>query len=71
MILGDKPLIFRWFCHTVPEHVLLCFCSRDPQVSLESVAQGPDAEMDEATQVDVQDTVKLVAAWFEHQAEDA
>jgi hypothetical protein len=23
------------------EHVLLCFCNHDPQVSLESVVQGP------------------------------
>jgi hypothetical protein len=62
---------FPFLTRLEPEHVLLCFCSRDPQVSLESVAQGPDAEMDEATQVDVKDTVKLVAAWFERQAEDA
>jgi hypothetical protein len=31
----------------VAEHVLLCFCSRDPQVSLVLVAPGPDIETEE------------------------
>jgi hypothetical protein len=53
------------------EHVLLCFRSRDPHISLELVALGPDAVAEEAVQVGVQDTAKLVAAQFECQAEDA
>jgi hypothetical protein len=33
----------------VAEYVLTCFWSYDPQISLEPVAQGPIAEMEEAT----------------------
>jgi hypothetical protein len=54
----------------VAEHVMMCFRSRDPQVSLEPVAQGPNAEIEEAARDGVQDTVKLMAARFKHQAED-
>jgi hypothetical protein len=42
----------------------LCFRSWDPEVSMELVAQGPDAEIEEATRADVQDAVKLMAARF-------
>jgi hypothetical protein len=38
----------RALAKAVAEHVLLCFRSRDPQVSLEPVAQGPDTETEEA-----------------------
>jgi hypothetical protein len=37
---------------------------------LESVAQGPDVETEEVARTGVQDTMKLVAPRFEHQAED-
>jgi hypothetical protein len=49
----------------VAEYVLTCFQSRDPQISLEPVVQGPVTETEEATQADVEDTVKLVAEQFE------
>lgn len=52
------------------EHVLLCFRSRDPQVSLEPVVQDPDTETEEATWAGVQDVVKLVTAQFERTTED-
>jgi hypothetical protein len=55
----------------VAEHVLLCFHSQDPQMSLEPVVQGPDAETEEAVRASIQDTTKLVAAQFKHQAEDS
>jgi hypothetical protein len=55
----------------VAEHVLMCFRSQDPQVSLESVVQGPTEEVLEAVQVGVWETVKLVAERFERQPEDA
>jgi hypothetical protein len=45
--------------------------SWDPQVSLEQVVQGPIAETKEATGASVQDTAKLMATRFQHQAEDA
>jgi hypothetical protein len=49
----------------VVEHVLLCFRSHDPQVSLEPVVQGPIEGVQEAAQVDVQETAKLVVERFE------
>jgi hypothetical protein len=55
----------------VVEHVLMCFCSQDPQVSLEPVVQGPTKEVPEAAQVGVRETVKLVAERFECQPEGA
>jgi hypothetical protein len=36
--------------------VLTCFWSQDPQISLESVAQGPIAEMEKAARAGIQDT---------------
>jgi hypothetical protein len=38
----------RVLVKVVVEHVLLYFCSRDPQVSLEPVVQGPVIETEEA-----------------------
>jgi hypothetical protein len=62
---------YRALAKAVPKHVLLRFHSRDPQVSLEPVTQGPDVESEEAAQAGVQDATKLVATQFEHQDEDA
>jgi hypothetical protein len=45
----------------VAEHMLMCFRSQDPQVSLEPVVQGSAEEVQEAAQVDVRKTAKLVA----------
>jgi hypothetical protein len=55
----------------VVEHVLLCFHSRDHQVSMEPVVQGPDTKTEEAAWADIQDTAKLMAVRFERQAEYA
>jgi hypothetical protein len=52
------------------EHVLMCFRSWDLQVTLELVVQGPTEETEDAAQVGVHATVRLVAEWFEHQPED-
>jgi hypothetical protein len=69
-VVGGRLEEGRALVEAIAEHVLLCFRSRDPQVSLELVAQGPDVETEEAAWVGVQDAVKLVAARFECQAED-
>jgi hypothetical protein len=37
----------------VAVYVLACFRSRDSQISLELVAQGPDLETEEATQASI------------------
>jgi hypothetical protein len=61
----------RALAKMVAEYVLTCFRSRDPQVSLELVVQGPVVEMEKAARAGIQDTAKLVAARFQRQAEDA
>jgi hypothetical protein len=61
----------RILAEAVAEHVLLCFRSHDPQVSLELVVQGPAEDVQEATQVGVRETAKLVAERFERLPEDA
>jgi hypothetical protein len=43
----------RILMEAVEEHMLLCFHSQEPQVSLEPVVQGPAEQVSEATQVDV------------------
>jgi hypothetical protein len=48
----------------------MCFRSRDPHVSLESMVQGPSEEVQEVAQVSVWETAKLVAKRFKHQPED-
>jgi hypothetical protein len=54
----------------VAEHVLMCFRSRDPQVSLELVVQGLIEETEDAARAGVHDTTRLVDAQFEHRHED-
>jgi hypothetical protein len=61
----------RILAEAVAEHMLMCFRSQDPQVSLEPVVQGPTEEVQEAAQDGVWETVKLVAERFERQPEDA
>jgi hypothetical protein len=39
----------------------MCFRSRDPEVSLEPVVQGHAEDVEEAAQVVVRDTTRLVA----------
>jgi hypothetical protein len=54
----------------VAEHVVMCFRSREPKVSLEPIVQGHAEDVEEAAQVGVRDTTRLVAERFEHQVED-
>jgi hypothetical protein len=61
----------RALAEMVAEHVLTCFRSRDPQVSLEPVVQGHVMKTKEVARASVQDTGKLVAVQFQRQAEDA
>jgi hypothetical protein len=55
----------------VAAHVLTCFRSWEPQVSLEPVVQGCVTEMEEATRASIQDTAKLMVTRFQRQVEDA
>jgi hypothetical protein len=61
----------RILAEAVAEHVLLCFCSHNPQVSLEPVVQGPAEGVQEAAQVDVRARLKTHRAshfylWHQH-----
>jgi hypothetical protein len=55
----------RILVEAVVEHVLLCFRNQDPQVLLEPVVQGPAKRVQEAAQVGVWETAKLVVERFE------
>jgi hypothetical protein len=55
----------------VAEHVLLCFRSRNPNISLELVVQGPTEEPAEAAAADVEDVAHAVADHFKREPEDS
>jgi hypothetical protein len=61
----------RVLAEVVAEHVLMCFQSREPHVSLEPVVQGPTEETGDVALAGVHDIMRLVATQFEHQHEDA
>jgi hypothetical protein len=52
----------RW--RIVAEHVLTCFWSRDPIVSLDLVVLKLVVGIEEAASSGVQDGLKIVATWF-------
>jgi hypothetical protein len=68
---GELEVEGRTLAKAVAEYVLTCFWSRDPQISLELVVQGPIMEMTDATHAGVKDTVKLIAERVERQPEGA
>jgi hypothetical protein len=53
------------------KHVLICFRSRDSQVSLEPVVQGLAEEPDDVAYASVKDAARVIAERFEHQPKDA
>jgi hypothetical protein len=55
----------------VVEHMLMCFRSWDPVVSLDPVMLGPVAWIEKAASCGVQEAVKAVAARFQRVPEDA
>jgi hypothetical protein len=55
----------------VVDHVLMCFRSRDPSISLEPVVQGPVEGFAEAARDDVEDVAHVIAEWFECEPKDA
>jgi hypothetical protein len=71
IIGGQLEAEGRVLAEAMAEHMLMCFQSWDPQASLEPMVQGPVMKDEEAARADVQDTAKLVAAWFEHQPKDS
>jgi hypothetical protein len=61
----------RALAQAVAEHVLMCFCSRDPNISLEPVVQGPAEEPAEAATAGVEDAAHAVADRFKREPEDS
>jgi hypothetical protein len=55
----------------VAYHVLMCFRSCDPNISLEPVVQGLVEGSAEAARDGVEDAAHAVAERFEHEPEDA
>jgi hypothetical protein len=55
----------------VAEHVLMCFRSRDPNISLEPMVQGSAEEPAEAAVTDVEDAARAVADRFKREPEDS
>jgi hypothetical protein len=61
----------RTLAQAVADHVLMCFQSRDPSISLEPVVQGPVEGSAEAARDSVEDAARAVAERFEREPEDA
>jgi predicted RNase H-like nuclease (RuvC/YqgF family) len=61
----------RALAQAVAEHVLMCFRSRDPNISLEPMVQGPAEEPAETAAVGVEDTARAVADRFKCEPEDS
>jgi hypothetical protein len=61
----------RALAQAVVEHVLMCFRSRDPNISLEPVVQGPAEEPAQAAAAGVEDAACAVADRIKHEPEDS
>jgi hypothetical protein len=61
----------RALAQAVGDHVLMCFRSRDPSISLEPVVQGPVEGSAEAARDGVEDVARVVTERFEREPEDA
>jgi hypothetical protein len=61
----------RALAQAVAEHVLMCFRSHDPAISLESVVQGPAEEPAEAASAGIEDAARSVADRFKREPEDS
>jgi GAF domain-containing protein len=59
----------RALAQAVAEHVLMCFRSRDPAISLEPVVQGPAEEPARAAAAGVEDAARAVADRFKREPE--
>jgi hypothetical protein len=53
----------------VLDHVLTCFRSHDPAISLTPVPEGPTPEAEDAARKGVQEAVEIVTARFKRNVE--
>jgi hypothetical protein len=60
----------RALAQVVADHMLICFQSRDPSISLEPAVQGPIERSVEAARDGIEDAARAVAEWFEREPED-
>ncbi|KAJ1292143.1 hypothetical protein BS78_02G369300 [Paspalum vaginatum] len=60
----------RELCRLVVEHLLVCFRSHDPAISLDPVIAGPVEEAEAAARDSVQEAVEVVAARFQRTPAD-
>jgi hypothetical protein len=61
----------RTLAQAMADHVLMCFRSRDPSISLEPVVQGPVEASAEVARDNVEDAACAVAEQLEREPEDA
>jgi hypothetical protein len=61
----------RTLAQAVAEHVLMCFRSCDPAISLEPVVQGPTEEPAEAAAAGVEDAARAITDRFKREPEDS
>lgn len=52
------------------EHILVCFWSHNPSISLAPVMEGTASGAESASEATVQDVVEVVAARFKRDPED-
>jgi uncharacterized protein (DUF3084 family) len=60
----------RALAYAVTDHVLMCFRSHDPSISLEPVVQGPVEGSMEAARGGIEDAARALAEQFEREPED-
>ena len=58
-------------CRVVVEHVLTCFRSHNPAISLAPIVDGLVAEAEDSARESVQEVVDIVAAHFRREPADA
>ena len=58
-------------CRVVVEHVLTCFRSHNPAISLAPIVKGPVAEAEDSAWESVQEAVDIVAAHFRREPTNA
>jgi hypothetical protein len=61
----------RALAQAMADHVLMCFRTHDPSISLEPVVQGPVEGSTEAARDGVEEAARAVAERFEREPEDA
>jgi hypothetical protein len=60
----------RTLAQAVADHVLMCFRSHDPSISLEPAVQGHVEGFAEDVRDGVEDTARVIAEQFEREPED-